>query len=241
MVTSDEQELVHQLLEDVGILDAQFIFGVPRPAVVRTTFAPILRRWIVEGLFHKAQRLIRPHQIEFEISPGGQAIKLCKAGYYERWMGIINFGTIGFGSSQIAKKHLSADGKPAAGFQEQRAPPSPQRAHIFFDQRMFYWKEVFYTRLDIIKIHANSLGGVHFQLGRKQNEGHIDELKNSFGFEVKDRNIQMLIGADVAKGRTDPLRRSSIYDAIELISIDTASIFSKGVGRSKEALISLLR
>jgi hypothetical protein len=94
---------------------------------------------------------------------------------------------------------------------------------------MFFWKGNFYTRADVIKWLANKLGGAHLDFRRKGDETHIDELKNYFGFEVAPKTNQMLVGDSIASGRADPSRRPSIYDATELIAMDTARIFAAGI------------
>ena len=47
----NNRELIQQLLEDMRVIEDQFLGRDPKPSTIRTTFAPILRRWIAEGLF----------------------------------------------------------------------------------------------------------------------------------------------------------------------------------------------
>lgn len=105
---------------------------------------------------------------------------------------------------------------------------------------MFFWKERFYTRQDIIKMHANMLGGVHFDFRRADDEAHIKEIKNYFGFEMKGNNYQMLVGNEIEVARSDVARRAKVYDATELIVMDSARIFAKGVDGSEKLLSKLL-
>jgi hypothetical protein len=111
---------------------------------------------------------------------------------------------------------------------------------MFFGQKMFFWKGQFYTRADLIKMHANALGGVHLNFQRTRSETHIIELKNYFGYEVNGRNYQMMIGNEIAVGRADPDRRAQIYDATELVTMDTARIFARGVRKSEASFVALL-
>lgn len=69
---------------------------------------------------------------------------------------------------------------------------------------------------------------------------HIDEIKNYFGFELKGSNHQMLVGDEIGVGRANPARRQQIYDATELIAIDTARIYASGVRTSEQAFVDLL-
>jgi hypothetical protein len=242
-LTPDDRELIQQLLEDVGLLEAPFSMGIPKPAATRAIFTPILRRWVAEGLFYKAQKLILPNgPAVFPITSNAHAIKLCKAGVYEHWMGLVLFGTIGVAIAQVANKHLAPDGKPIAQLDDgsSSARPTPQRAKIFFDQKMLFWKGQFYTRADVIKMHANALGGVHFDFRKAQDEAHIKEIKNYFGFELKGNNNQMLVGDEIDLARADPARRQQVYDATELVAMDTARIFASGVRTSEEAFVDLL-
>jgi hypothetical protein len=157
-------------------------------------------------------------------------------------MGLVLFGTIGVAIAQVANKHLAPDGKPIAQLDDgsSSARPTPQRAKIFFDQKMFFWKGQFYTRADVIKMHANALGGVHFDFRKAQDEAHIKEIKNYFGFELKGNNNQMLVGDEIDLARADPARRQQVYDATELVAMDTARIFASGVRTSEEAFVDLL-
>lgn len=75
MLAPNDRELVQQLLDDIGILDDQFLVGVPRPAATRAIFVPILRRWIAEGLFHRVQKLILPMQATFAVAVNAGAMQ----------------------------------------------------------------------------------------------------------------------------------------------------------------------
>jgi len=86
-------------------------------------------------------------------------------------------------------------------------------------------------------MHANKLGGVHLDFRRKQDETHINEIKNYFGFEIIGNNHHMLVGDQIDQGRSDPARRQQIYDATELIAIDTGRIFADGINNSKEMFL----
>ena len=88
-IPDDDRERVHQLLEDMTAILESPNFPRPSPATIRTVFAPVLRRWIVERNFFSAQKLLRPQEIKFEVAINGNAAKLCKLGYYEHWMAII--------------------------------------------------------------------------------------------------------------------------------------------------------
>jgi hypothetical protein len=235
---SNSKELIHHLLEDTLILSKQLAASPPPPVTARTSFAPILRKWISEGLFFQAQKLIPSNPITFEIISDPQATKLCQAGVYEEWMSMIHFGTVGIGTGRIAKKYLGADGKTTADMgPPPNHQPAPQKASIFFNQKILFLKGNSYTRTDIIKMLANKLGGVHFDA---KIETHVTEIRNHFGFEIKGSNYQMLIGNEIAEGRADQQRRERIYDAIELIAIDTGRIFANGIGTSEPSLRTLL-
>jgi hypothetical protein len=198
---------------------------------------------MVEGLFFQAQKLLPAQEVRYAIRSHKEAIKLCKAGVYAHWMGVLEFGTIGIGCGQINPNFLDPDGRPRVEMDHTvDVPLAPQQAKAFFDQTMFFWKDEFYTRSDVIKLHANTLGGVHFDPGnRRHKKQHIHEIPNYFGFEVKGSNFQMLIGDDIIQGRADLGRRPSIYDATELIAMDTARIFARGILSSERAFSKILK
>lgn len=231
-----DRELVLQLFDDVGVLEAQFAAGIPSPSAARAVFAPILRRWIAEALFFKAQKLILPKQASFAIRDNGQAINLCETGVLEHWMGLVWFGKI---EVSIAQRNLATPESATRPLGEDaKRPDTLQKAGRFFDQKMLFWKNAFYTRAEIIKIHANSLGGVHFDLW--QNEQEIDEIKNYFGFEIVPGQSQMILGQEIATRRMDPRRRQFVYDATELIAMDTARVFASAMRASQESFFALL-
>lgn len=239
VITAGDREMLHQLLEDVREIENQFLGAMPKPAVTRTIFVPILRRWVAEGLFHAAQKLILPRQVRFSIRSNADAIKLCKAAIYEHWMATVLFDALGFGVAQIAPKYqIINNSKPP--IENNIFHPAPQNAKSFFEQRVFFWKSNFYTRADVIKMHANALGGVHFDFRRTYAEPHIIEIKNYIGLEVTGKNMKMLIGDDIDVGRADLTRRKLIYDATELVAIDTARIFASGVRASWDSFTALL-
>src|ERR1700686_3032806 len=145
-------------------------------------------------------------------------------------MALIEFDSIGVGTKQISAKYLGPDGKPTieidTGYQ---TTPIGHPAKTFFRQKMFFWKGNFYDRHDVLQMHANILGGVHLDFRRADDQYHIDEIKNYFGFEIKPDTHQMLVCAEIAAARADPTRRQNTYDATELVILDTARIFARGV------------
>lgn len=240
-LSSDDKELVSQLLEDVQILDDQFAEGLAKPSATRAIFAPILRRWMVEALFFKAQQFILPHQVGFPIRSNAKTLKLCKAGLYVHWMGLVEVGPFAVSSMLPDVVAMARGGTANGDIHDSLAQfVMPQRAKSFFDQRMFYWKSRFYTRMDVLKMHANALGGVHFDFRKATSETHIKELKNFLGFEVLGNKYNMLVGKTIEAGRADPQRRHAIYDATELISMDTARIFASGIRAARPMFAGLL-
>ena len=116
-------------------------------------------------------------------------------------------------------------------------------ASVFFTQKDVFLEGAgqFYTRHDVLRLHANKLGGVHLDFKRAPDEAHIDEIKNYFGFDSVAHPLQMMRGADIATARSDPNRRPNIYDATELVALDTARIFAKGIKSSASLFKALLQ
>ncbi len=234
-LSPNDRELLQQLVDDARLL-AELTSGRPAPALIRTTFAPALRKWVVEDGLFKAVKLVQPHRPKFEIMTIPDAIKHCKAGVYEHWMAMIMFGTLGICYGLLAEEY-----RANPPFQKANPVTVYHPAHTFFDQKMFFWKREFYTRKDIIWMHANKLGGAHLDFRRKADETHIDEIKNYFGFEILPHTQQMLIGHDIEIGRADPVRRDRVYDATELVALDTARIFANGVLASRGVFDAAIR
>ncbi len=242
-LTKTDRELVLQLLEDAATIESQLAFERPKPSVARATLVPILRRWIADSLFHSAQKLPAGREVRFAIRNHAKAIKLCEDGVYAHWMGMLDFGGIGVGLSQVDTMYLYPDGRSRIELDRTvNERPTPQPARSFFEQKIFFWKREFYTRSDVIKLHANVLGGVHYdpKSRRVNKKEYLHEIPNYFGFEVKGRNYQMLIGEQIAQGRADQDRRPNIYDATELIAMDTARIFSQSILSRERAFRNML-
>lgn len=222
-LSADDREMVHQLLEDVKLLQASFTHGLPRGSALRATFVPILRKWIVEAGFFKVTKLIQPHQPSFLIRKTPDFVKNYKSDNQVSWMAQLRFGDIGFGiGSQTPVK-------------------TPQRASEFFRQTMFFWKGTLYTRKDVLQFYANRLGGVHLDPRRAADEEYINEIKNYFGIEVKPETNQIMLGEEIELARADPGRRNCIYDATELVAMDTGRIFAEGVLASLRIFEAALR
>jgi hypothetical protein len=86
----------------------------------------------------------------------------------------------------------------------------------------------------------NRVQAIHFDFRKAQDEAHIKEIKNYLGFELKGSNNQILVGDEIGQGRADPVRRQRVYDATELVAMDTARIFASGVSASEKAFVDLL-
>ena len=235
-LNSNEREMILQLFDDAEIIGSLFEGGgLPAPAITRVVFAPILRRWIVEDVFFRAQRLIQPHQVLFQTTSSDGAKSRCRDGMYEHWLEAVDFGNLRISVRLPAKKYLNTDmGKDDV----------PQGAAVhgkaFFTQKMFYWDSHFYNREDLIKVHANTLGGVHFDYKRTENDPHIRAVRACLGFELKPSTVQMLMGEEIEQARADLQRRSLVYDAAEVITMDTARIFAAGVRASQAEFLRVL-
>lgn len=235
MLSPNERELLHVLFDDINIVKGRLQLGLPQPHDLRAVFSPILRRWLGEGQVHQVQRLIRSHRIGFPLIGQATEINLCTSGFFEHWMGMLIIDSIGIGVGQRAAAYLQA---PEPVRSNHIAVPQP--AKHFIDQKLFYWKGHFYTRRDLILWLANRFGGTHLDFKRKDDEKHIDEIRNYFGLEITGSNRQILIGEQVAAGRADSQRRHKVYDAAELTVWDTARIFAEGISASETVMRALL-
>jgi hypothetical protein len=233
----NQRELILQLLDDVNLIEEHFSKNLLSPSAAKSFFAPILRRWIIDGEFYQVLLIIKPKEILFEITSDANAIKLCKAGIYEHWMNLIELNGVGISTSRLVPKYIEQP--PENPMQDSR---SPQKASIFFKQKVFFLKGKFYTREDVIKMLSNTLGGVHINFHKHESEQHINEIKNYFGLDwANPKNIRMLLGEEIEALREDVERRKSIYDSMELVTIDTARTFSKSVIASKGILLERLK
>ncbi len=236
-ISDQDRERVLRLLDDMGVIGDVLKALLPTPATITAVLVPILRRWIVEDGFFLAQKVILPAKVEFHVAINEDAERLCQLGYFEHWMAVVLAGTIGVGASQVAQDWIGKP-TPGRGGEFRQLPHTPKQ---FFDQKMFFWQGRFYTRRDVIRMHANKLGGVHLDFERDDDEAHIDQIKNYFGFEKEPVVFNMLKGDKIALARADPKRRKGVYDATELVTFDTARIFAKGIESSATLFEALLR
>lgn len=241
-LSAADRELVFQLLDDVAIIGDAVTTIVPKPAAVRTVLVPILRRWIAEGLFFRAQKLILPYQVRFETYCDGESIECCKAMKLVHWMEVMAFGSVGVGIAQVAPEHIGPDGKPTFNRSKQdRAERIPHKPSDFFDQNILFWDGDFYSRADIIKLHANTLGGVHFDFKNPKTDMDWQTIKNYHGYEITGQNnVQILVSAEIQPAKDDPKRRQYVYDATEIVAIDTATTFVKGIRDAEDKFSALL-
>jgi hypothetical protein len=65
-------------------------------------------------------------------------------------------------------------------------------------------------------------------------------MRGGMRFETAGTTLKMLTGDDINEGRADLARREHIYDATEIVAIDTARIFASGVRASWDAFTALL-
>lgn len=226
MIPRNDRELVHQLLEDVETILGVPNFPRPSPAIVRTIFVPVLRRWIVEPNFFAAQKLLRGQEIKFEVAINGNAAKLCEVGYYEHWMAVVLFGRIGVGASQVSQEFW--DKLLPFSLGEFRQLPHP--ASTF---------EVEMHTSQFVGVQTDHIAtAIELPLPKK----HLlrDEIKNYFGFDGEAVPWRMMKGDEIAVARADPNRRANIYDATELVALDTARIFAKGIDFSAALFKALL-
>lgn len=238
ILSPNERELLQVLVDDVNLIERALAQGVPQPHELRASFSPILRRWLVEDQLGRVLRLIRPHALKFSIVGNAWQVNLCKSGYYEHWMGLMVIGSLGVGTAQVSAAHLDEKAPPPG---TQAPTTAMQSAKHFSGQQMFYWRGEFYTRVDVIRWLANKFGGAHLDFRRQADEQHVDEIRNYFGVEITEpNNLKMLIGQEVADGRSDMQRRQRVYDAADMIALDTARIFAEGVRSSIHAIHDLL-
>jgi hypothetical protein len=88
--------------------------------------------------------------------------------------------------------------------------------------------------MSVVQEHADKLGGAHFSVEKV--DDYVPALGKTFAVEcvagTNDRNV--LFGDSIQAARADPGRRQFVYDAIDLVTIDTARIFAEGVSRSAD-------
>jgi len=208
-MSDDSSEIVHQLLEDVSVLDQQFLGGLvrPSPEISRTVLSPILRRWICEQTFHRVQRLLgQTHMVRFEVWDEDDAIAHCQKRHFNTWMAMASLGPFIFGMGNARDEFVKPDGTWTFSVRGEKSKRVRRPSRLFFEQQVFYWKDRLYRRHDIVSFQANKRGGVHYDSRRKDDESNLDDLARSVGFEIVGTHHQMLVGdAPIrGKGRHNP-------------------------------------
>ena len=225
-------EIASILIEDAETIMESFNNGVPEAKVIRSVFGPILRRWIVEGNFNIVQRYVKPGRISFSYNHSSSCIKNLKKKIYPIWFGNLQFGDIGvsmtMGESLDARKKTF----PSKGMKVVKT-----KATEYFNQPVCHLDGKTFKRRDVVKLHANELGGAHLQLYKRDQQ----RLRETVGFEVKSiGNIQVMLGKEILVAKSDPKRRPTIYDAADLVLQDTAYVFAMSV-LNKRSIIEPLR
>ena len=228
------RELILLLIEDANNLEELVSSRSPSPSLIRSTIGPILRRWICDGDFNIVQKALRPNIIRFSarLVSSNEKFNL-NSSLYGLWIGPISFSDVvlrlAVPTSEIAVL------KPAGSSQINRM--TSQR---FFKQKVCLINGKIFTRLDILRFFANELGGTHFDYSKLTHDQAKQSLRNTVGYEVgQTGDIQMLMGAQITEAKADLQRRPAIYDLTDLIVLDTACIFARGITNNLEELREL--
>ena len=227
----DISEIVTVLLEDAETIMDAFSNGVPEAKVIRSVFGPILRRWINEGDFHIVQKYANPKIISFKYHNSRSCETNLKRKIYPIWFGNLRFGDIGISMTMGGSDEARARAVPSKGMKDVST-----KAAIYFGQPVCHIDGKTYKRRDVVKLHANELGGAHLQLYKRDKQ----RLRETIGFEVKDStNIQTMLGKEILKAKSDPKRRPTVYDAADLVMQDTAYTFAKSIIDHRKTIESL--
>lgn len=220
-MTDNIKEITLILLEDADTVISHFRNGVPEPKIIRSFFGPILRRWIHEGDYHTIQKELKSKNINFKYYDSSFDSKKSAP----IWVGNLRFNDICIS--------MSAGGKSF----NQGMKGISRKASIFFKQPVCKFFEKTYTRKDIVRFHANELGGAHFEKNKQ-----TKDLREHLGFEVDfdSGNIQTLLGADIIKAKQDIARRSQVYDMADIVLQDTALVFAQGILDNKSHIQALI-
>ena len=224
------------LLEDAETLEK--LFNVIRPNIgnIRNTAGPIMRRWFGEEDIRQVQKMLRPNLLRVRYWTNSTELKNLKKGYYNIWIGNFSFNDISMSwmafSSEKARKRIL----PEVGSQKVCEPMG-----AFLRQPVCHILGETFTRKDVVKFHANNLGGAHYDPHGVENTPEKKRLRDTVGYEVDVLgNIKMLLGSEIVEAKKDRDRRAGIYDLADLILLDSAKRFAVSVLSERERLHALI-
>lgn len=233
----ENSERILMLLEDAELLQKGLAEERPNIANVRALAGPILRKWLLDGQINQVNKQMRPDHLSVFYLSNPESEWNAQKGLYSIWVGNFSFngvcGEMTAGTTPAAERKL----KPSKGAREISGKISK-----FLSQPVCVIFGRVYSRKEIIRFHANNLGGAHYDPREVENTPAKKRLRDTIGYEVTadGRNIQMRMGPSIIAAKQDPSRRHSIYDLADLVLLDAAHRFSASVLSARDQLHDLL-
>ncbi|MFV1535197.1 hypothetical protein VWX96_17315 [Phaeobacter sp. A90a-4f] len=233
------RELATRLIEEVHLLEDAL--GGARPSVVnvRTIAGPFVRKWLIDpGGFDRIERAIKPEKIKFIYNIDRAAISNIKRGLYEHWAGGFFYFNFWCDHRKFKSERHAREAKRE---RDLRIVAEPISAYL--NQTVCYVGGSVFSRRQVVKFHVNNLGGAHYSAGKyKAKDTDKALIIETLGFEVSDGGTieRYLFGPEISEAKSDPARRSKIYDLADLILLDTARTFLRFVIENDEPIKRLM-
>ena len=219
-------ELLHQLIEGVGVLSQNIEEkGLTIPKI-RSVLSPALRVWSEPNGIYLIQKIIG-QKIFFKCRDHRLAIRECENRRLVEWTSPLRLHEIEMsgglpvklGPNKFVKIEL--DKQDAVVLLDSSA---------FFGQKLMCINGEFLTRSSIIDFVANRMGGSHsVSQAEKTTDLKFKKFRRLLGFTTDGKNIKMLMGTELDNLRNQESEGITGIDPLMLYVADAATRFVEGV------------
>jgi len=235
-INDHEKKLIELLLEDLILLERD-VGGehvTPKPSVVRVVITPILRRWICHKEIMRIRKIIDSPMC-FPVYDHKEYVTACKSKKLSLWIGMVGINEVYISSCLPT----NLDHPPTFN---SNSTIKTFDAKDFCQQKILFLDGYFASRADVINFAANKLGGTHnpeTEEAKKLKKHPLYNFDEVFGLAVLGGNIQMMRKLEFAKLEEYKNEGRVVYDIYNLVTLDTARRFVKGIQNIKNSLTTL--
>lgn len=219
-------ELLHQLIEGVGVLSENIEEkGLTIPKI-RSVLSPALRVWSEPNGIYLIQKIIG-QKIIFKCRDHRLAISECENRRLVEWTSPLRLHELEISAGLPAQ--IGPNEFAKVEFDKQGAIVSLDSS-AFFGQKLMCINGEFLTRKDIIDFVANRMGGSHsVSQVEKAKDLIFRKFRRLLGFTTDGKNIKMLTGTELDNLRDQESEGITGIDPFMLYVADSAARFVEGV------------
>jgi hypothetical protein len=227
-------ELLHQLIEDVKLLDQTIGTAGLDGSAVRSFFSPMLRKWSEPTGIYSVQKIIG-QKVTFPCRDHKLMVRACEQRKMVDWASPLGKEGVEF-STSLPCLSLQQPQSVKIAVDEPMAITQLDSAS-FFNQKLMFLKNEFLTRAEIINYVANRMGGAHsVPNSKKDTDLKFERFKQLLGYSYNGLNIQLLMGPDLENTRKLEQDGTKAVDPFTSYVSDSTSRFVNGIKEKMDIL-----